>query len=217
MAKTFRYSKVMKFIDHLRSLRKKESDNAILFGNHLKEQFAEILEYDDLALKDDVYKGIVDKIVEESYKSGGISFSHSQFSFFHSTMFHLGSTQVIDTIIKEMGEFFDLDIPERRKSDDEIEKYQIKSVDTLDYSNFQREYLLIIGGLSEGHSDEVRKKCYNLATEVLLKFIEKDKIEEMDKGFKIKAPLQIIPDMISELSKNGLGVYGVIPIEDADN
>lgn len=217
MAKTYRSSKVMKFLDNLRVLRDKESELALNFGNYLKEQCKELFDKSKVNRPDDVYRIVIDNIIEHSYKEGGISFTHSQFSFFHSTMFHLGSTRVIDSIIKEMGEFFDLDIPELNKAKCDMDNYRIKSVDTLDYSNIQRKFLLIIGGMSGGYTDEIQEKCTQSCLEVLQRFISDNGIERTEKGFIIQTALQNIPDITSELTKSNLGVYGVIPVEEIES
>ena len=216
MAQTYRSSKVMKFIDNLRVLRDKESELALKFGNHLKEQYKELFDKSKVNRQEDVYRDVIDNIIEKSYKEDGISFTHSQFSFFHSTMFHLGSTHIINSIIKEMGEFFDLDIPELNRTKYDMDEYRIKSVDTLDYSNIQRKVLLIIGGMSEGYTDEIQEKCTQSCLEVLLRFISANEIERNEKGFTIQTALQNIPDITRELTESNIAVYGVIPVEEKE-
>jgi translation initiation factor 1 (eIF-1/SUI1) len=213
MAQTYRSSKVMKFIENLRGIRDKESELALKFGNRINEQHHDLFDKSKINRQGDLYEDVIDHIIEKSYKEDGISFTHSQFSFFHSTMFHLGSTHIINSIIKEMGEFFDLKIPELNRNMDE---YRIKSVDTLDYSNNKRKVLLIIGGMSEGYTDEIQEKCTQSCLEVLLRFISANEIERNEKGFTIQTALQNIPDITRELTESNIAVYGVIPVEEKD-
>ncbi|HSQ89499.1 hypothetical protein [Romboutsia sp.] len=170
MAKTFRISKVMKFIDKLRVLRKVEFEHTLRFGNHLQGQFREIFPNNESDEQGDMYK-VIDNIAEYSYKQDGISFSHSQFSFFHETMFHLGGTQIIDNIIKEMAEFFDLDIPELDKTKSDLESYHIKSIDTKDYSNIPRKFYIIIGGMGKSFSEQIQEECAQHCLTLLLKIL----------------------------------------------
>jgi hypothetical protein len=213
MVKTFRSSKVMKFIDKLRVLRQAELEHTLIFGNHLRGQFGELFGNSKVHEQDDVYK-LVDTITEYSYKEDGLNFSHSQLSFFHETMFHLGGINIVDNIIKEMGEFFDLDIPERKKRKSDLENYRIKSIDTTDYSNTPRDFYLIIGGMDESFSEEIQEQCYQHCLTILLRFLKESEVIRAEKGFVIQTALQNIPNISNELIKNDVGIYGIIPVEE---
>jgi hypothetical protein len=215
MAKTFRSSKVMKFIDKVRVLKQVENEHTLIFGNNLKGQFGELFGNGKCHEKDDIYK-FVDAITEHSYKEDGLTLSHSQLSLFHETMFHLGCTNIADIVIKEMGEFFDLDIPERNNTKSDLEKYRIKSIDTTDYSSTPREFYLIIGGMGEPYSEEIQGECVQKCLEILLRFIKESEVSRAEKGFVIQTALQNIPSITNELIKNNIGIYGIIPVEDGD-
>ncbi|BES66513.1 hypothetical protein SANA_29520 [Gottschalkiaceae bacterium SANA] len=215
MAKTFRNSKAIKFIDKLRQLRQAELKHSLILGNHLQEQFQELFENSDSNEPIDLY-GLIDAITNHSYKEDGLSFSHSQFSFFHETMYHFGCTGAIETVIKEMGDFFDLDIPERTTGKSALENYQIKLIDTNDYSTTPREFYLIIGGMDESYPEEVRKEIAQHCTEVFLNFFEADTVSQTDNGFIIQTALQNIPTISMELNNRNIAIYGMIPIETKD-
>lgn len=215
MAKTFRNSKAIKFIDKLRHLRQAELDHSLILGNHLQEQFQELFENYDSNEPIDLYR-LIDTITKHSYKEGGLSFSHSQFAFFHETMYHLGSTGAIETVIKEMGDFFDLDIPERATEKSDLENYQIKSIDTKDYSTTPRKFYLIIGGMDESSPEENRREIARHCTQVFSNFFESDTISQTDNGFIIQTALQNIPTISMELNNHNIAIYGMIPIEDKD-
>ncbi len=215
MVKTFRSSKVMKFIDRLRVLRKAELEHALIFGNHLRGQFGELFGNSKLNEQDDVCK-LVDTITEYSYENDGLTFSHSQLSFFHETMFHLAGMNIVDNTIKEMGEFFDLEIPERNKAKSDLENYRIKSIDTTDYSNTPRDFYLIIGGMDKSFSEEIQGKCAQQCLTILLRFLKESEVRRAEKGFVIQTALQNIPNISNELIKNDIGIYGIIPIEKED-
>jgi len=213
MAETFRISKVIKFIDKLRALRKVELEHTLMFSNHLQGQLQKILANNEIHEQEDIYK-LMDNITKYSYKKDGISFSHSQFSFFHETMFHLGCTNIIDNIIKEMGEFFDLDIPELDKVESDLENYHIKSIDTKDYSNIPRKFYIIVGGVGKAFSEQVQEECVQHCLTVLLKSLEKNEISRAENGFIIQTALQNIPNISNDLINNSIGIYGIIPIEE---
>lgn len=216
MVKTFRSSKVMKFVDQLSLLRQAEDDHTVIFGNRLKEQFPDFFD-DNEASEDDVIDTIIDIIIEQSYAKGGIDFSHSQLSLFHETMFHLGAANIVDNIIKEMGDFFDLDIPEIKKSKSDLENYKIKSIDTSDYSTTPREFYIIVGGLDESCSEKVQTECANQCLRVLLGFLKTSDVRRVDKGFIIQTALQSIPNISMRMMENHIGIYGIIPVEEKDS
>ncbi len=213
MAETFRISKVMKFIDKLRVLRKVESEHTLMFGNHLQVQLKEIFPNNESSKQGDIYE-FVDNINEYSYKNDGVSFSHSQFSFFHETMFHLGATHMIDNIIKEIAVFFDLDIPELNKTKSDLENYNIKSIDTKDYSNNPRKFYIIIGGMGKSFAEQVQEECTQHCLTALLKILEENEIHRAENGFIIQTSLQNIPNISNELINNNIAIYGIIPIEE---
>ena len=215
MVKTFRSSKVIKFINKLRVLRQVELEHTLSFGNHLRGQFIELFDDCKSHEKDDVYK-CVDTITQYSYEKDGLNFSHSQLSFFHETMFHLGNINIVDNIIKEMGEFFDLDIPERNKSKSDLNNYRIKSIDTTDYSNTPRDFYLILGGMDESYSEEVQIESAQHCLTILLRFLKESEVSRVEKGFVIQTALQNIPNISNELIKNNIGIYGIIPVEEGN-
>lgn len=209
MAETFRISKVVKYLEKLRALRKVEFMHALMFSKHLREQFKEIFTNNEPHTLIDIHNTI-DTITEYSYKKDGISFSHSQFSFLKETMFHLGGTHLIDNTIKEMSEFFNLDISE--KSD--LENYNIKSVDTKDYSNIPMEFYIIVGGMSKSFSKQVKEESTQHCLNILLEILEENEISIKENGFLIRTQLQNIPNISNELIKNNIGIYGIIPIKE---
>ena len=212
MAETFRIAKVMKFIDTLRALRKVEFEHTMVFGNYLKGQLKEIFPNNELHENNDIYK-LLDNITKYSYEKDGISFSHPQFSFFQETMFHLGCTHIIDNIIKEMGEFFDLDIPELNKTKVDLEKYNIRSIDTKDYSNTPRKIYIIIGGMGKSFSEQIQEECAQNCLNILMEIIEENEIDRVENGFIVQTPVQNIPNISNELINNNISIYGIIPIE----
>ena len=181
-------------------------------SNQLQGQFKEIFPNNELHEHGDIYK-LIDNITEYSYKKDGISFSHSQFSYFHETMFHLGCTHIIDNIIKEMGEFFNLDIPELSKTKSDLENYHIKSIDTKDYSNIPRKFYIIIGGMGKSFSEQIQEECAQHCLTLLLKILEENEINRAENGFIIQTALQNIPNISNELINNNIAIYGIIPIE----
>lgn len=213
MAETFRIAKVMKFINTLRALRTVEFEHTVFFGNHLQNQLKEIFPNSESHKQHDIYK-LVDNITSYSHEEDGISFSHSQFSFFRETMFHLGCSHIIDDIIKEIGKFFDLDIPELNQKKGDLENYSIKSIDTKDYSNIPRKFYIIIGGMGKSFSEQIQEECAQHCLKVLSEIIEENKIDQVENGFIIQTPVQNIPNISNELINNNIGIYGVIPIEE---
>ena len=116
-------------------------------------------------------------------------------------------------IIKEMGEFFDLDIPELNKTKVDLEKYNIKSIDTKDYSNTPRKIYIIIGGMGKSFSEQIQEECAQNCLNILMEIIEENEIDRVENGFIVQTPVQNIPNISNELINNNISIYGIIPIE----
>lgn len=207
MAETYRVGKLIKFIELIRALKSEELRQNAFFYNNLKDNIESKLE-ESYNTED-----IIDIITKISYEKGQIGFSYTEYLFLKECLFHLGYIRAAEDIIKQMGIFFDLDIPELNNKKWDIDKYNINPIDTTDYTNVQTKVYILIGGMGEAFSEEVENKISETCINILTDFVDKKSIEKMDNGFVIETSVQNIPNISSELMKNNIGIYGIIPIK----
>lgn len=207
MAETYRIGKLIKFVELIRTLKTEEIRQNEFFYNNLKNNIESKLEesYDA--------EDVIDIITKISYEKGQIGFSHTEYLFLKEYLFHLGYIRAAEDIIKQMGTFFDLDIPELNNKKWDIDKYNINPIDTTDYTNVPNKIYILVGGMGESFSEEVENKISETCINILTDFVDEGSIEKMKNGFVIETAVQNIPNISSELMKNNIGIYGIIPIK----
>ncbi|MGL5257362.1 MAG: hypothetical protein ACRC76_09990 [Proteocatella sp.] len=207
MAETYRAGRLMKFVESIRILKNEELKQNEFFYNNLKNNIESKLE-ESYNTED-----IIDIITKISYEKGQIDFSHTEYLFLKEYLFHLGYIRAAEDIIKHTGSFFDLNIPELNNNKWDIDKYNIRPIDTTDYTNVPTKLYILVGGMGEAFSEEVENKISEICTNILIDFVDEESIEKMDNGFVIETAVQNIPIISSKLMKNNIGIYGIIPIK----
>lgn len=207
MAETYRVGKLIKFVDLIRTLKSEELRQNEFFYNNLKNNIESKLE-ENYNTED-----VIDIITKISYEKGQIGFSHTEYLFLKEYLFHLGYIRAAEDIIKHMGNFFDLDIPELKNKKWDIDKYDISPIDTTDYSNIPKKVYILVGGMGESFSEEVENKISETCINILIDFVAEESIEKMENGFVIETVVQNIPSISGKLMENNIGIYGIIPIK----
>lgn len=207
MAETYRVGKLIKFIELIRKLKNEELKQNEFFYNNLKKHIESNIEVSE------DNQDVIDIITKISYEKGQIGFSHTEYLFLKEYLFHLGYIRAAEDIIKHMGNFFDLDIPELKNKKWDIDKYDISPIDTTDYSNIPKKVYILVGGMGESFSEEVENKISETCINILIDFVAEESIEKMENGFVIETVVQNIPSISGKLMENNIGIYGIIPIK----
>lgn len=207
MAETYRVGKLIKFIELIRSLKNEELRQNEFFYNNLKKHIESKIE-----LSED-NQDIIDIITKASYEKGKINLSHTEYLFLSEYLFHLGYIKATEDIIKQMGNFFEIDIPELNNRKWDIDKCEISPIDTADYTNIPKKIYILVGGMGEAFSKEIEDNISEICLSILGDFVNGANIERLENGFVIETAVQNIPNISSKLMEKNIGVYGIIPIK----
>jgi hypothetical protein len=212
LEKKYGVNVIMEFIEMLFALQDIESDYLMIFSNKLHRQLNEYSPQKDVSTKEEITK-FLDKLTSKSYEQNGLSFSHSEFVLFKELVFHMGCENILYNIVDEMKHSFELEIPKEVDSENRFQNFIIRPIDTEKYSMIPKKYYLIIGGMTNSQGNVIKEGCAEKCKSVLVKLVPAKEINRVDGGFVIRTPLQNIPNISSELIKNNIAIYGLIPIE----
>lgn len=211
MAETYRISKILKFVEKLRILREIEEKTIDVQYPRVEESFKKR----GINQQRNNYniQSLLSGIHEYSYEENGLELTHLEYSILSHVNFHSGSVKAIEGIIRELGNFFDLDIPERNTEQGNLENYVLRSIDTRDYSNMPQEFRLIIGGMNSSYTEEIQEKCATISFNVLKRYCDGNSIKKTVDGYLVRMPTQCIPDISRDLINENIALYGIIPVE----
>ncbi|WP_412676720.1 hypothetical protein, partial [Bacillus paranthracis] len=122
----------------------------------------------------------------------------------------------IDIILEEAGEFFDLDIPER-KVKSEMVNYTIQSIDPMDMTGIKKQYYIMLGEIGVSYPDGTGDEEFvAAANKVFLEYVTQKDITKVDDGFIVSLPVYASHQVIKDLMNAELSVLAMVPIKEKE-
>ncbi|MGA5659110.1 hypothetical protein ACPCZR_05830 [Bacillus bombysepticus] len=215
MAETYRKAKVLKFLDKLREMKEMNIKYSQMYLINLKELIPH-MENDMFFLEnveeiEDILENLQFKKEEEN-----IVLSREQLMFFKEATNAITTIKDINIILEEAGEFFDLDIPER-KVKSEMVNYKIQSIDPMDMTGIKKQYYIMLGEIGVSYPDGTGDEEFvAAANKVFLEYVTHNDITKVDDGFIVSLPVFASHQVIKDLTNADLTVLAMIPIKEKE-
>ncbi|MCC2507642.1 hypothetical protein PDM88_16555 [Bacillus cereus] len=215
MAETYRKAKVLKFLDKLREIKEMNIKYSQMYLINLKELIPH-MENDMFFLEnveeiEDILENLQFKKEEEN-----IVLSREQLMFFKEATNAITTIKDINIILEEAGEFFDLDIPER-KVKSKMVNYKIQSIDPMDMTGIKKQYYIMLGEIGVSYPDGTGDEEFvAAANKVFLEYVTHNDITKVDDGFIVSLPVFASHQVIKDLTNADLTVLAMIPIKEKE-
>ncbi|PET96829.1 hypothetical protein [Bacillus cereus] len=215
MAETYRKAKVLKFLDKLREMKVMNIKYSQMYLINLKELIPH-MENDMFFLEnveeiEDILENLQFKKEEEN-----IVLSREQLMFFKEATNAITTIKDINIILEEAGEFFDLDIPERKVKSGMV-NYKIQSIDPMDMTGIKKQYYIMLGEIGVSYPDGTGDEEFvAAANKVFLEYVTHNDITKVDDGFIVSLPVFASHQVIKDLTNADLTVLAMIPIKEKE-
>ncbi|MES1049653.1 hypothetical protein FOA24_09485 [Bacillus thuringiensis] len=215
MAETYRKVKVLKFLDKLREMKEMNIKYSQMYLINLKELIPH-MENDMFFLEnveeiEDILENLQFKKEEEN-----IVLSREQLMFFKEATNAITTIKDINIILEEAGEFFDLDIPERKVKSGMV-NYKIQSIDPMDMTGIKKQYYIMLGEIGVSYPDGTGDEEFvAAANKVFLEYVTHNDITKVDDGFIVSLPVFASHQVIKDLTNADLTVLAMIPIKEKE-
>ncbi|OUB62838.1 hypothetical protein [Bacillus thuringiensis] len=215
MAETYRKAKVLKFLEKLREMKEMNIKYSQMYLMNLKELNRHM--ENDMFFLENVEE--MEEILENlQFKKDAenIVLSTEQLMFFKEANNAITTIKDIDIILEESGEFFDLDIPER-KVKSEMENYTIQPIDPMDMTGIKKQYYIMLGEIGVSYPDGTGDEEFvAAANKVFLEYVTHNDITKVDDGFIVSLPVYASHQVIKDLTNAELSVLAMIPIKEKE-
>ncbi|MDA2531814.1 hypothetical protein PDQ04_26060 [Bacillus cereus] len=215
MAETYRKAKVLKFLDKLREMKEMNIKYSQMYLINLKELIPhmenDIFFLENVEEIEDILENLQFKKEEEN-----IVLSREQLMFFKEATNAITTIKDINIILKEAGEFFDLDIPERKVKSGMV-NYKIQSIDPMDMTGIKKQYYIMLGEIGVSYPDGTGDEEFvAAANKVFLEYVTHNDITKVDDGFIVSLPVFASHQVIKDLTNADLTVLAMIPIKEKE-
>ncbi|ASJ47395.1 MAG TPA: hypothetical protein DEU03_01785 [Bacillus sp. (in: Bacteria)] len=215
MAETYRKAKVLKFLDKLREMKEMNIKYSQMYLINLKELIPhmgnDIFFLENVEEIEDILENLQFKKEEEN-----IVLSREQLMFFKEATNAITTIKDINIILEEAGEFFDLDIPERKVKSGMV-NYKIQSIDPMDMTGIKKQYYIMLGEIGVSYPDGTGDEEFvAAANKVFLEYVTHNDITKVDDGFIVSLPVFASHQVIKDLTNADLTVLAMIPIKEKE-
>ncbi|MGA5743519.1 hypothetical protein ACPCZP_23740 [Bacillus bombysepticus] len=215
MAETYRKAKVLKFLDKLREMKEMNIKYSQMYLINLKELIPhmgnDIFFLENVEEIEDILENLQFKKEEEN-----IVLSREQLMFFKEATNAITTIKDINIILEEAGEFFDLDIPERKVKSGMV-NYKIQSIDPMDMTGIKKQYYIMLGEIGVSYPDGTGDEEFvAAANKVFLEYVTHNDITKVDDGFIVLLPVFASHQVIKDLTNADLTVLAMIPIKEKE-
>ncbi|MGR5995300.1 hypothetical protein ACT7C9_23180 [Bacillus cereus] len=116
-------------------------------------------------------------------------YQESNSCFFKEATNAITTIKDINIILEEAGEFFDLDIPERKVKSGMV-NYKIQSIDPMDMTGIKKQYYIMLGEIGVSYPDGTGDEEFvAVANKVFLEYVTHNDITKVDDGFIVSLPV----------------------------
>nr|WP_240155951.1 hypothetical protein [Bacillus cereus] len=215
MAETYRKAKVLKFLDKLREMKEMNIKYSQMYLINLKGLIPhmenDIFFLENVEEIEDILENLQFKKEEEN-----IVLSREQLMFFKEATNAITTIKDINIILEEAGEFFDLDIPERKVKSGMV-NYKIQSIDPMDMTGIKKQYYIMLGEIGVSYPDGTGDEEFvAAANKVFLEYVTHNDITKVDDGFIVSLPVFASHQVIKDLTNADLTVLAMIPIKEKE-
>lgn len=215
MAETYRKAKVLKFLEKLREMKEMNLKYSQMYLMNLKELNLH-MEKDMLFLENVEEMEEILENLQFRKNAENIILSTDQLISFKEATNAIRTIKDIDIILEEAGEFFDLDIPER-KVKSEMVNYTIQSIDPMDMTGIKKQYYIMLGEIGVSYPDGTGDEEFvAAANKVFLEYVTQKDITKVDDGFIVSLPVYASHQVIKDLMNAELSVLAMVPIKEKE-
>ncbi|AOY15288.1 TPA: hypothetical protein ACGW5B_006322 [Bacillus paranthracis] len=215
MAETYRKAKVLKFLEKLREMKEMNLKYSQMYLMNLKELNLH-MEKDMLFLENVEEMEEILENLQFKKNAENIILSTDQLMSFKEATNAIRTIKDIDIILEEAGEFFDLDIPER-KVKSEMVNYTIQSIDPMDMTGIKKQYYIMLGEIGVSYPDGTGDEEFvAAANKVFLEYVTQKDITKVDDGFIVSLPVYASHQVIKDLMNAELSVLAMVPIKEKE-
>lgn len=215
MAETYRKAKVLKFLEKLREMKEMNLKYSQMYLMNLKELNLH-MEKDMLFLENVEEMEEILENLQFRKNAENIILSTDQLMSFKEATNAIRTIKDIDIILEEAGEFFDLDIPER-KVKSEMVNYTIQSIDPMDMTGIKKQYYIMLGEIGVSYPDGTGDEEFvAAANKVFLEYVTQKDITKVDDGFIVSLPVYASHQVIKDLMNAELSVLAMVPIKEKE-